>query len=112
EMPGLDVIGREPQVEPALTPLVPDRREQNRTVGPQGREYGDERLVQEVAHVVEGQVRAHDSRYPARRGPAIHYLRRQRVARLTRHLLGLVCHPNPKEEACDDASPSPAPPSL
>ena len=65
QMPGLDVIGREPQVEPAVAPFVPDRREQDRTVRAKRRQDRDERLVEEPTDVVEGQVRAHGSPYPA-----------------------------------------------
>ena len=43
QMTGLDVLHREPQVEPTVPPLVPDRRELDRTVSAQGREHRDQR---------------------------------------------------------------------
>ena len=54
----LALVGRGcPDVEPAVAPLEPDRREQDRVVGPARGEDGDERLVQQVGDVVCGEVR-------------------------------------------------------
>ena len=61
QMTGLDVLHREPQVEPTVPPLMPDGGEQDAPVSAKRRQHGDQRPVQETAEVLDGQVRAHTS---------------------------------------------------
>ena len=66
-MSRLPVVRARPDLEPAVAPLVPDRREQHAPVLPDRRQHGDDRLLQEAVEVLDREIRAHGRTIPVAR---------------------------------------------
>ena len=68
----LDVVGSRDDVEAAVTPLVPDRREEHAAVSASRGEHRDERLLEQVAEILRPEVLAHLEHRLERGGAVVH----------------------------------------